>query len=397
MKRYILLVAIAVLFFHSADIKAASLFGKVIDVSSGDVITVFNLNRPVRVKLLGVDAPEMDQAFGDVAKKHLSDLVYDKLVLVEYAGISGDGSLAGRVLLNGSDIGAQMLRDGAAWFDSSNLSHLSATDRDVYQHSEQAARSERRGLWQTENPIAPWEFVKGKQFKRDPVASSTSTVPVKPKSNRAVSELNNLTIMTRGIAAAPAPSATTADNSAFEWASGVPTSGNWRQLRPAGENFSILVPENGKQTIIPVHVGDDETETHVYVGHDGFSTFGLMWITAPTYGETDKVAINGTLNGFLYGVSEGYRHAAKLKGQETTFVCQLEGEKNISTSGFTGSEFELKSCTVPARARAFTRVVGGQRQMYVAVAFYMQDDANVTRFLNSFTITPAQKPKTRRR
>ena len=80
-------------------VNAASLFGKVIEVNSGDVITIFNLNRPVRVKLLGVDAPEMDQAFGDVAKKHLADLVYDKSVLVEYAGIAADHSLTGRVLL----------------------------------------------------------------------------------------------------------------------------------------------------------------------------------------------------------------------------------------------------------------------------------------------------------
>src|SRR5215213_8197460 len=154
MKRYLLLT-LSFVFLLSTDVNAASLFGKVIDVSSGDVITVFNLNRPVRVKLLGVDAPEMDQAFGDVAKKHLSDLIYDKSVSVEYAGISADGSLAGRVLLNGSDIGAQMIRDGAAWFDPNNLSHLSTTDREVYHDSEQAARSERRGLWETENPVAP--------------------------------------------------------------------------------------------------------------------------------------------------------------------------------------------------------------------------------------------------
>ena len=64
---------------------AASLYGKVIEVNSGDVITIFNLNRPVRVKLLGVDAPELDQAFGDVARKHLSDLVFDKAVLVDYS------------------------------------------------------------------------------------------------------------------------------------------------------------------------------------------------------------------------------------------------------------------------------------------------------------------------
>ena len=42
----------------AAAVKAASLFGKVIEVNSGDVITISNLNRPVRVRLLGVDAPE---------------------------------------------------------------------------------------------------------------------------------------------------------------------------------------------------------------------------------------------------------------------------------------------------------------------------------------------------
>src|SRR5215203_6082462 len=122
MKRVMLAAAIAVFCSVSADVKAASLFGRVIEINSGDVITVFNLNRPVRVKLLGVDAPEMRQEFGEVAKKHLSDLVLDKSVLVEYAGISADGSLAGRVLLNATDIGAQMIRDGAAWVDPNNMS-----------------------------------------------------------------------------------------------------------------------------------------------------------------------------------------------------------------------------------------------------------------------------------
>src|SRR4026209_413363 len=76
----------------AATVNAASLYGKVIDFNSGDVITISNLNRPVRVKLLGVDAPEMSQAFGDVAKKHLADLILDKSVLVEYSGIAADNS-----------------------------------------------------------------------------------------------------------------------------------------------------------------------------------------------------------------------------------------------------------------------------------------------------------------
>ena len=147
---------------------AATLFGRVVEVNDGDVITVFNLNRPVRIKLLAVDAPERDQTFGEVAKKHLTELVYDKSVLVEYSGIAPDGSLVGRVTLNSVDVGAQMIRDGAAWFDASNQDRLSASDREVYQQSELAARNEKRGLWQAENPIAPWELSAQKHSARIP-------------------------------------------------------------------------------------------------------------------------------------------------------------------------------------------------------------------------------------
>src|SRR6185436_20017335 len=95
---------------------ASSLTGKVIEVNDGDEITVSNLNRPVRIKLLAIDAPEKDQAFGAAAKQHLFDLVYDKFVTVEYSGIGEHSSLLGRVvlILNNSDICAQMIRDGAA-------------------------------------------------------------------------------------------------------------------------------------------------------------------------------------------------------------------------------------------------------------------------------------------
>src|ERR1043165_3287737 len=178
-------------------VKAASLYGKVIDVNSGDVITISNLNRPVRVKLLGVDAPELDQAFGDVAKKHLSDLVFDKPVLVHYSGIAADQSLTGRVLLNDTDIGAQMIRDGAAWLDQNNMDRLSATDREVYQQSERAARSERRGLWQQANPTAPWEFVKAETLRQHPVVPATiEPAPAKPKRNAAGSGFTNFSLMT---------------------------------------------------------------------------------------------------------------------------------------------------------------------------------------------------------
>jgi micrococcal nuclease len=389
MKRYILLLAIATCLIP-IDVQAASLFGKVIEVNSGDVFTISNLNRPVRVKLLGVDAPEMNQTFGDVAKKHLADLVLDKSVLVEYSGIAADSSLQGRVLLNNADIGAQMIRDGAAWFDNTN--RLSTTDRDVYQQSEHAARNERRGLWQAENPIAPWEFVKAEALRMTPVASLNSSKPeAKEAPKRSVSELNNLTIMTAGIAAAPPPPPSLTNQNMALAAPG-PTSGNWRWLRPAGANFSALVPEDGKHTAVPVPVG----ESNVFVGRDGWSLYAITWVTAPSMGETDKDALTVGLDVFLKGVGQGFLDRAESVGRPTTFQCELENEKNISQNGYAGSEFDLTSCTVPARARVFTKVVNDQRQMYLAVVFYREEDENVTRFIKSFTVG-AREPKPRTR
>jgi micrococcal nuclease len=395
MKSYMLVVALAVLCLLPADAGASTLFGKVIEVNSGDVVTIFNLNRPVRVKLLGVDAPEMDQAFGDIAKKHLADLVFDRSVLVEYSGIAADSSLTGRVLLNSADIGAQMIRDGAAWFDSSNGNRLTADDREVYQQSEQAARSEKRGLWQAENPTAPWEFVKAETLRKKPAATLNSILPAtKMKSQGPLPELTNLTLIAAGIPAATRPVANDAD---MAWAAAVPTRGEWGPFRPAGANFSVLVPVNGKRVSLPVAAGDRMVENQVYMARDGWSVYSLMWITAPTYGESDKLAVTQMLSSFLHGVGQGFQSRGQSMGQPSQFRCEIPNEKNVSMSGYTGAEFDLRSCSVPARARVFTRVVEGEREMYLGVVFYVEEDENVARFIKSFTVGSQQKPTARRR
>lgn len=377
MKRLIFLFAL--LLAHGINGQAASLTGKVIEVKSGDVITISNLNRPVRVKLLGVDAPELGQPFADVAKKHLYDLVYDKPVTVEYSGIGADSSVTGRVLLNQTDIGAQMIRDGAAWFDLHNQGRLSVEEREVYQQSEQAARGERRGLWQAENPVAPWEFVKAQTLRRNPAASLNTMLPATAKVKGPTPELTNLHLMTRGM---PTPPPT--DDPEMARAMTMPGRRNWQQLRPEGEGFSALVPEDGKQQTTPIPFGDRMIDVNVYMVREGWSIFSVMWITGPSYGETDKSAMLGTLRGFLKGVGEGF----DARAQQQSFNCEPQSERNISAGGYTGTEFDLTSCTVPAKARVFTRVVGDQRQMYLGAVFFMEDDENIGRFLRGFTVKP---------
>ena len=394
MTRYFALAFLLVLFL-TTHVEASTLFGRVIEVNDGDVITVFNLNRPVRIKLLAVDAPEAGQAFSDIAKKHLTDLVYDRSVLVEYWGISADGSLVGRVMLDKTDVGAQMIRDGVAWFDASNHDRLSATDREVYHQSEQAARRERRGLWQAENPIAPWEFVRAQTLKRNPAASLNAVLPAaKERANRPRPELTSFMLLASRMSG-PASASLGATDAGISSSSNPiapwPESPrkNWRLYKPSGENFSALMPEDGRHTIMEIpHLGHT-FELHVYDAREGWSGYVLMWVTGPTEGETDKEVVEAIVRHFLTGFGAVFEQQT-----QRPFSCELEGETRTSVNGYSRFDFALSSCTVPAKVRAYTRIVKGDRQMYIGVTFYPKEDDNVARFMKSFTVG-ASTPKSR--
>jgi uncharacterized repeat protein (TIGR01451 family) len=162
--------------------RAASIYGKVIEIVDGDTIRIISLNRPVKVKLAAIDAPEMNQSCGDVAKQHLLDLIFDKMVAVEYFGLSEGGSIDGKVFLSEMDVAAQMVRDGAAWYDKSNASRLSEVERLRYADSEQAARNEHRGIWQESKPVAPWDFRRGLMMSASNQSAPDSSIKRAAKS-----------------------------------------------------------------------------------------------------------------------------------------------------------------------------------------------------------------------
>lgn len=362
----------AVIILGSLPVKAATLFGKVIEVLDGDVIRVFNLNRPVRVRLIGLDAPEATQTFGDVARQHLSDLVLEKNVVVEYSGLGHDGAIVGRVLINDADMNAQMIRDGAAWYDPSYKNQLGVSQQEIYFQSEQAARGEKRGLWQSDGAIAPWEYVKNEKTKRETVASllrSTSR-----RADRSTPELTSESLISTRSSSAPSRPADGA------------TGNTWERFQPQGENFSALVPSGGRTSREPVPFGDQTIDVNYYMVRDGVSVYALMWTTGPTLGETDSSVIHNALTGFLRGVGAGYE---SIGGK---FSCEPQAETDISSGGYSGKNFSLQGCTIPAVARVFTRASGGKRQLYLGAVFHMGNDANVDRFMDSFSVTSVSAP-----
>lgn len=107
-------------------------------VVDGDTLRV---NR-ARVRLFGMDAPEIGQRGGYPARSHLIRLAGGRQVRVEPVTIDIHGRTVARVWLGETDLSRRMVRDGYA---------VATARWDLdYVPDEEAARRERRGLWQAD-------------------------------------------------------------------------------------------------------------------------------------------------------------------------------------------------------------------------------------------------------
>jgi endonuclease YncB( thermonuclease family) len=376
--RWLGLVVFALSLIVCQQARAASITGKVVEVNEGDEITIFNLNRNVRIRLMAIDAPEPSQAFGAVAKQHLFDLVHDKMVSVEYWGVGQHNILIGRLLSGGNDICAQMIRDGAAWFDPASKDLLTEAQREIYFQSEQAARSERRGLWQAENVVSPWEFAKAEKLQRETTPTNKPAVSANetPKQARPTAELNSMGLLRTGSAPALGGNMSWADGS-------LPRT--WERYQPSGQHFSAMMPEGGAQQSSELAFGEQKVETTTYLVKEGDNLYELFWMKAKVYDDSDFAVLDDTVDGYMETVKEHMEKAGSM-GQ-----CAASATlHNISLRGYTGKEFDLSQCPIPNIVRIYTTKSRGERWVFGALVVFRQKNDNVSRFLKSFTIGAAK-------
>jgi hypothetical protein len=216
--------------------------------------------------------------------------------------------------------------------------------------------------------------VKSQALRRTPVAQLPSIAsPTKVPANRPVSELTNLSLMQ------PAASNTGREEvNREDLAKAIDAAPkSWQQLRPAGEDFSIFVPDQGLQN----SVQEDGGDAHSYLVREGWSTYLVMWTTGPTHGRTEESVLEESLQDVLKGADQSYKNRGNQK-----FSCGAVGKRNISMNGYAGREFDLTSCTLPTKVRVYVRNDGEKTHVYVAGAIFPEEDENVTRFLKSFSV-----------
>jgi len=156
--------------FALASLSAhADFTGKVVAVADGDTITVLRAKEQVKIRLAGIDAPEKAQAFGNVAKQHMSDMVFSKEVRVDDRKKDKYGRTIGRVWVASAecqasdcpktlDAGMALLTMGLAWHYKKYAKEQPEEEREQYSFAETEARGKKVGLWSDAEPVPPWEW-----------------------------------------------------------------------------------------------------------------------------------------------------------------------------------------------------------------------------------------------
>jgi len=129
-------------------------FLRVVGVKDGDTVVLLTAAKEeITVRLSEIDAPERKQAFGNVSRTFLSDLIFGKEVKLEKLGKDRYGRTLGFIYLrNGTNVNVEMVKNGMAW------QYEKYSKSAVLKKAQASAKSMKAGLWRDSYPVAPWEF-----------------------------------------------------------------------------------------------------------------------------------------------------------------------------------------------------------------------------------------------
>lgn len=119
---------------------------KVVRVIDGDTYVI---SSGEKVRMLGIDAPEMNTYFGNDAKLYLKHLIEGKTIRIKDDIMNQDKDRYGRLLrytyLNNQDINLRMVCDGYAIA----YTRFKFSKKSSYTHCQSTATQDKLGMWAT--------------------------------------------------------------------------------------------------------------------------------------------------------------------------------------------------------------------------------------------------------
>ena len=151
MKTLILIGALLVSQVSNAEYLENLKIKRVVD---GDTVHVFYQDEVYKIRLTEIDAPERDQPYGSNSTEYLKSLLKEGMVDVDISGTDRYGRKLGRLYWRGKDINRELVSAGYAWVYDQYV-----TDNSFYENQSKA-RNSKKGLWEDQNPLEPWNWRK---------------------------------------------------------------------------------------------------------------------------------------------------------------------------------------------------------------------------------------------
>ena len=141
---------------------SSTLDGKIIKIIDGDTV-YFQANNDdgyKKLRLVGIDAPEMKQPFGHQSRQCLANLINNKHVQIITFGEDRYKRTLAKIIIEKIDINLAMIKKGCAWFYRRYKNTLDKDDQVMYDQAEIYSIENKKGLFSNQEAEAPWVWRK---------------------------------------------------------------------------------------------------------------------------------------------------------------------------------------------------------------------------------------------
>lgn len=121
-------------------------------VYDGDTVELKNADGKLKLRLTDIDAPERNQAYGQIARRVLIKLCKGSNISIniELAGKDKYNRYLGKLQCNQTDASLYLAEHGYAWYNEKYSDNL------AIKNAAATARKDGIGLWSADNPLPPW-------------------------------------------------------------------------------------------------------------------------------------------------------------------------------------------------------------------------------------------------
>jgi micrococcal nuclease len=136
--------------------------GKIINIIDGDTVHFLKEGDTVykKIRLVGIDAPELKQEFGKESRQCLVELIENQPVHLVKFGQDRYQRILAKIKIGQVDINLAMIKKGCAWYYRQYQDSLDENDQKLYDQAEQIAQRQFLGLFKNAKALPPWVWRK---------------------------------------------------------------------------------------------------------------------------------------------------------------------------------------------------------------------------------------------